>query len=102
MAFIRLNTPTRSAVGSTNADVSRPYDAVSVMAEVVLGTGSGTVSIQFSGSNDGTNFTSIGSAIIATNRAVPLSSNGEVFQFYRAATTISTNTKVTDITFYFA
>ena len=102
MAFIRLNTPTRSAIASTNADISRPYDAINAMAEVVLGAGSGTVSIQFSGSNDGTNYTSIGSAITATNRSVPLSTNGEVFQFYRAATTISTATKVTDITFYFA
>lgn len=102
MAFIRINTPTRSAVGSTNADITRPYDSVNAMAEVVLGAGTGTVSIQFSGSNDGTNYTSIGSAITSTNRSIPLSPNGEAFQFYRAATTISTNTKVTDITFYFA
>lgn len=97
-----IGTATRSAVGSTNVDITRPFDVINAMAEVVLGAGSGTVSIQFSGSNDGTNFTSIGSAITATNRAIALSTNGEVFQYYRAATTISTNTKVTDITFYFA
>lgn len=97
-----ISTPTVSAVGAVNRDVTRPFDCVSVMAQVVLGAGSGTVSVAFQGSNDGTNYTAIGSAITATNRAVPLAPNNEVFQFYRAAITISTNTKVTDVNFYFA
>lgn len=97
-----VNTAQRSAVGTTNADITRPFDVSHGMAEVVLGAGTGTVSVQFRGSNDGTNYTDIGSAVTSTTRNVSLTSSTTVYQFYRAVTTISTSTKVVDITFYFA
>jgi hypothetical protein len=97
----KIIAPTVSAVATTAFVASRPFGVQNASAEVVLGAGSGTVSIQFAGSNDGTNYTSIGSAVTATDRAVALSSTNLVYQFYRATTIISTNTKVTDITFNF-
>jgi hypothetical protein len=72
------------------------------MAEVILGTGTGTVSVQFKGTNDGTNYADIGSAITSTNRAVALSTGGINFKSYRAEVVISTNTKQTTVNFYFA
>jgi hypothetical protein len=93
--------PTVSTVATHTFVVSKPFGTQMASAEVVLGAGSGTVSIQFAGSNDGTNYTSIGSAVTATDRAVALSSTNLVYQYYRSTTIISTNTKVTDITFNF-
>jgi class 3 adenylate cyclase len=96
-------TPQASAVAATVSTVTRPFSATgNVMAELVTGAGTGTISVQFAGSNDGTNYTSIGSAVTSTNRAVALSPNGEVYQYYRATRTVSTNTLVNDVTFYFA
>lgn len=96
-------TPQASAVGATTSIVTRPFSAVGdVMAQLVTGAGTGTISVQFAGSNDGTNYTNIGSAVTSTNRAIPLSPNGEVFQYYRATRTVSTNTLVNDVTFFFA
>lgn len=101
--MIKINTPTVSAVGTTNNDITRPFRANgAVMAEVVVGAGSGTTSVQFQGSNDGTNYTNIGSAVTSTDRDVALAPNNEVYLYYRAAITVSTNTKITDVTFYFA
>lgn len=98
-----IYTPQVSAVGTTNNDITRPFNANGlVMGEVVVGAGSGTTSVQFQGSNDGTNYTNIGSAVTSTDRDVALSANGEVYQYYRAAITVSTDTKETDVTFYFA
>jgi hypothetical protein len=96
-----IRTAQRSAVATTNADITRPFDATHGMAEVVLGAGSGTVSVQFKGSNDGTIYTDIGSAVTATTRNVSLATSTTVYQYYRAECVISTNTKVVDITFYF-
>jgi len=91
-----LSTPQVSSVATHTYTFARPFGTVREMAEVVLGAGSGTVSVQFSGSNDGTNFTNIGSAITSTTRNVSLSPAQEVYDFYKIAITISTNTKVVD------
>ena len=98
----KIIAPTVSAVTTHTYVTGKPFGTTQASAEVVLGAGTGTVSIQFAGSNDGTNYTSIGSAVTATDRAVPLASTNLVYQYYRATTIISTNTKVTDITFNFA
>jgi hypothetical protein len=97
----KINLGSVSAVETHTLTASSPFEFSQVMGEVVLGAGSGTVSLTFSGSNDGTNYTAIGSAITATNRAVALSTGGLNFQFYRAVVVISTNTKVTDVALYF-
>lgn len=101
MTYKRYSQPQLSAVGVIEQTITKPRLAVKAMAEVVIGAGAGTSSVQLSGSNDGTNFTNIGSAITSTNRAVALSPNNEVFLFYRATTTIATDTKETDVIFYF-
>lgn len=101
--MIKISQPQVSAVGTTNLTITRPFRANgNVMAEVVVGAGSGTVSVQFQGSNDGTNYTAIGSAVTSTDRDVALSPNGEVYLYYRAVVTVSTDTKATDVAFYFA
>lgn len=97
-----ISAPTVSAVQTHTFTYSRPFDTIRVMGEIVLGAGTGTVSAQFSGSNDGTNFTSIGSAVTATTRNVNLEPANEVYQYYRVAITISTNTRVVDTKFIFA
>ena len=71
---------------SANQNVSTPFGATNYMGEVVI---TGTASVQFSGSNDNSNFTSIGSAVTTTDRVVPLNSNNEVYKYLRAATTIT-------------
>jgi len=100
MTYKRLPQPTVSAVGTVNYTITKPRLSQRLMGEVVVGAGSGTVSVQFSGSNDGTNYTNIGSAVTTTNRAVNLTPANEIYLFYRAGITISTNTKVTDVIFY--
>lgn len=101
--MIRKNiAPTVSTVATHTHVASKPFDTTTASAEVVVGAGSGTVSIQFAGSNDGTNYTNIGSAVTTTDRAVALSSTNLVYQWYKATTVISTDTKVVDITFNFA
>lgn len=100
MFYKRLPQPTVSAVGTVNYTITKESKAQQVMAEVVLGAGTGTVSVQFSGSNDNTNFTNIGSAVTATTRNVNLSPANGIYLYYRAIITISTNTKVTDVIFY--
>ena len=98
----KIIAPTVSAVATHTYVAGKPFGTTTASAEVVLGAGTGTVSIQFAGSNDGTNYTSIGSAVTDTDRAVALSATTLVFQYYRAKTIVSTATKVTNITFYFA
>lgn len=101
MNYLRYPQAPLSAVAVTTQTIAKPRLAQNAMAEVVVGTGSGTTSIQFSGSNDGTNFTNIGSAVTATNRAVALNPDGQVYSTYRAVTTTITNTKATQVIFYF-
>lgn len=98
----QVSIPTRSAVATHTDSITRPFGTRVGSAEVVLGAGSGTVSVQFKGSNDNTNWTNIGSPVTSTNRAVSLSADTLVFQYYQVENVISTNTKVTDVTFYFA
>ena len=100
MYYRKLTKPTLTAVGVANQSIHLPFGCTNVMAEVIVGAGSGTTSVQFSGSNDNTNFTNIGSAITSTNRAVTLNADNQVFLYYRASTTIATNTKETTVNFY--
>ena len=90
-----------SAIAVTAQTVTKPRFATQAMAEVVIGAGSGTSSVVLAGSNDGTNFTAIGSAVTSTNRAFALNADGQVYLYYRATTTIASDTKATQVTFYF-
>jgi hypothetical protein len=98
----RIIAPTVETVATHTYTTGRPFGTVVGSAEVVLGAGSGTVSVQFAGSNDGVNFTNIGSAITATDRAVPLTSTNLVYSTYRATTVVSTNTREVTVAFNFA
>ena len=100
MFYRKLSQPSISAVGTTVYTITKESKSQVAMGEVVLGAGSGTVSVQFAGSNDGTNFTNIGSAVTSTTRNVSLNSSTEIYLYYRATIIISTNTKITDVAFY--
>ena len=101
MHYLRYPQAPLSAVAVTTQTIQKPWLAQNAMAEVTVGAGSGTTSIRLSGSNDGTNFTNIGSAVTSTKRAVALDAGGQVYLYYRAVTTTITNTKATQVIFYF-
>jgi len=82
---------------SANQSVTVPFGATNYMGEVVI---TGTASVQFSGSNDNTNFTTIGSAVTSTDRVVPLNSSNEAYQYLKIATTITGTGSATNAIYF--
>jgi len=98
MSFYRKRS--LAAVTSTTSNtVAVPFGSTNYMAESVISGAS--VSVQYSGSNDNSNFTNIGSAVTSTDRVVPLNQNNEVYKYLKVTSTITGTGSATN-TFYFA
>jgi len=101
MTYRRYPQTPLNDIGATTQSIVKPRLSRQAMASVIVGAGDGTTSIQLSGSNDNVNFTAIGSAVTATNRAVPLNADNQVYLHYRAVTTTITDVKATQVIFFF-
>ena len=93
-----LATVTSGASGVAQV-IYKPFNVHNAMAQVVVVSGTGSVSVQFAGSNDNTNWVNIGSAVTETDYEVALNTN-EVYQQYKATPTVSEDASST-VTFFF-